>query len=396
MSVTAPPVVFSPNARDDTTGSHYFGPFVVGANLYAVLGTSTFTFISVWKSTDSGQTWNRLDQGHAPRMDTNEEFDCILIGTILNILLPTISQDGMTVKLEVITFDTGTDTYGAYIGPGTHNATMPRLAQFSNGDLLAAFFDTSLPGPSFVIFSGGVWGAVTNFAASVSITGLVIGPDDIARLFYYTHGFPAGPVNVFMRSFTQGGVLSGQSAVFSSTYRANQTPTFNSFPVGRIVIWNNKLILPYYGNPAGSGFQAGVYVGDPYTAPVWTFTLVDTLAWAGTELDSFAYSFIDSGNNLYLFWCAIDTTNAISRIYYAINSGAGFAAPAFFYDEIMNPPMAIGIPFGTVVQTLSATLFANGKFGVISSATNDCAGFYLLDAGGPPPPPPPLVKKCLQ
>jgi hypothetical protein len=388
---TAPPVAFIPPARDDTTGSHYFGPYAIGLNLYAVLGTSNFTFLSVWKSTDNGATWNRLDQSHAPRMDTNEEFDVILVGTVFNILLPTISEDGMNVNLEVITFDTGTDTYGAYIGPGTQNATMPRLAQFGNGDLLAMYFDTSIPGVSLAIFSGGVWGAPTSFGPGGSITGLVIGADDIARLFYFTH--TGGGVQVFMRTFTHGGVLSGQTAVFTSTYRANQESTYKEFPVGRIVIWNGNLILPYYGNPAGSGKQAGIYIGAPYTAPVWTFLLVDTLTWAGTELDSYAYAFIDSSNNLYLFWCANDPTNNIGQLYYAVNTGSGFGTPVLYYDLIANPPAPLGPSdpvWGTVTRTLGATLYSNGKFGVISSATDGCAGFYL----GPAAPPP--VKRCLQ
>jgi hypothetical protein len=386
--VTTPPVVFSPNARDDQNGSHYFGPFVVGANLYAITAGSNFTFLNIFKSTDNGATWIRMDQVHAPRIavgGVQTMFDAVLIGTVFSILYGN-PIGGAPV---IITFDTGTDTYGAPSVDGPGSASMVRLAVFSNGDLLASYLDTSVPGPAFVIFSGGVWGAQVNFIANVSLTGLVMGADDIARLFYYTH---VGGVQVFMRTFTHAGVISAQTAVFTSTYRANMEGVFNEFPCGRPVIWNGSLILPYYGNPTGSGVQAGVYVGTPFAAPVWTFTLVDTLAWAGTELDSYAYSLIDGHNNLVLFWCSVDTTLTISQIYYAINPGAGFGPPVLFYDEIANPPTAIGVPFGTVVRTLGAFRYANDAFGVLSSATNDCAGFYL--AGVAPPPPPP-VRKCL-
>ena len=385
-NVTQPPVVFVPNARDDQNGSHYFGPFVVGLNLYAITAGSNFTFLNIFKSTDNGVTWNRMDQINAPRIavgGVQTMFDAILVGTVFSILY----GNPLGGHPKIITFDTGTDTYGAPSVDGPGSASMVRLARFSNGDLLAVYLDTSVPGPAFTIFSGGVWGVENTFLGNVSLTGLVMGADDIARLFYYTH--PAG-VTVEMRTFTHAGVIGAEVDVFSSTYRANQEGAFNEFPVGRPVIWNNKLILPYYGNPAGSGKQAGVYIGDPYTAPVWTFQLVDTIVWAGTELDSYGYAFIDSNNNLYLFWCAVDTTNNISRIYYAVNVGAGFGAPVFFYDEIANPPVAQGVPFGTVVRTLSATLFASGKFGVLTSATNDCAGFYLIDGSAGPPPPPPV------
>jgi hypothetical protein len=380
-NVTQAPVVFTPDARDDQNGSHFMGPFVVGANLYAITAGSNFTFLNIFKSTDNGVTWNRMDQTHAPRIavgGVQTMFDPLLIGTVFSILYGNSSGGAP----KIITFDTATDTYGAPSVDGPGSASMVRLAMFSNGDLLAVYLDTSVPGPSFSIYSGGAWGAEVSFIGNVSITGLVMGADDIARLFYYTH--PAG-VTVSMRTFTHAGVIGAQQAVFSSTYRANQESTFNEFPVGRIVIWNGNLILPYYGNPAGSGFQAGIYIGTPYTAPVWTFLLADTLVWAGTELDSYAYAFIDSGNNLVLFWCSVDTANNISQIYFAVNSGAGFGAPVLFYDETANPP--VGAQFGPVVRTLSATLFANGKYGVISSSTTNCAGFYLIDGAAPPPPP---------
>jgi len=373
-TVTLPPIVFTPDSRDDQNGSHYCGPFIVGKNLYVVLATSNFTFLGIFKSTDNGLTWNRMDQTHAPGIavgGVQTMFDAILQGTVFTILYG--NPIGGAPKL--ITFDTGTDTYGSPSVDGPGSASMVRLAVFSNGDLLAVYLDTSIPGPAFTIFSAGAWGVENSFVGNVSITGLVMGPDDIARLFYYTH--PAG-VTVSMRTFTHAGVISAQSAVFSSTYRANQEGVFNEFPCGRPVIWNGSLILPYYGNPAGSGVQSGVYIGTPYTAPVWTFTLVDTLGWAATELDSYGYSFIDANNNLYLFWCSIDTANNISRIYYAVNSGAGFGPPVFFYDEIANPPTEGTIPFGTVVRTLSATLFPTGNFGAVTSATDGCAGFYLF------------------
>jgi hypothetical protein len=386
--VTLPPVVFSPDSRDDQNGSHYFGPFPVGANLYAITATSNFTFLGIFKSTDNGATWNRMDQAHAPRIalgGVQTMFDALLIGTVFSVLY----ADAFAGGLRIITFDTGTDLYGAPSAVGPANPSMVRLAMFSNGDLLAAFLDTSIPGPGFAIFSGGVWGVESSFVGNVSITGLVMGSDDIARVFYYTH--PAG-VTVFMRTVDQLGTIGAQQPVFTSTYRANMEGAFNEMPCGRPVIWNNKLILPYYGNPAGSGKQAGVYIGDPFTAPVWTFQLVDTLTWAGTAQDTYAYAFVDSGNNLYLFWCSVDTTLTISQIYYAVNSGAGFGAPILFYDEIANPPTAIGIPFGTVVRTLGAFRFVDGKFGVLSSATDGCAGFFLGPAAPLPPPP---VRRCL-
>jgi hypothetical protein len=385
-SVTQAPVHISPIARDDQNGSHYFGPFVVGANFYAVLGTGNR--IRVYKSTDNGVTWNRQDSLNELVCTGSGfgEWD-ILFDTGTGIIT-ILYISGFTNQLRISTFATSTDTYGAASVDGPGNTNFIRLARFAAGDLLVAFFDTSLPGPSLVIFSGGAWGAVTNFIGNLSLTGLIIGADDIARLIYYNKQAPG--LNVFFRTFTHAGVLGGQTAIFSSSYLANSgIDSFAEMPVGRALIWNGNLILPYYGNPTGSGKQAGIYVGTPYTAPIWTFVLADNLVWPGTEFDAYGYCFIDSSNNLILFWCAIDNTVGTSQIYFAINSGTGFAAPVLFYDQVLNPPAGT---YSAPVHTLSAFLFSNGNYGAFTAINNTvgglCEGFYLIGGAAPPPPVP--------
>jgi hypothetical protein len=367
-------------ARDDINGSHYFGPFPIGANLYAALVDFLTSHVNVYKSTDGGLTWATMDSANRPICAN--ALDVLLVGTVFHLLYPTAAN-----VLKHITFDTATDTFGPVSVDGPGNAAVPRIAQFSSGDFCIGYNDSVDPlfTVKLLIFSGGAWGAAVPVPTpQPNITGLIIGPDNVARCLYMNEH--VSPMQVLFRTFTNAGVLGPANLIFSSTYIANATiDAFPMLPVGKGVIWNNSFIVPYYGNPAGSGKQAGVYVGTPYTAPVWTFVLLNTLAWSVNELDCYAYTFVDGSGNLRVFWISIDVvghsiTDQINRMYYVTNGGAGYSAPQVFYDATANPPP---VP-GGLLHTIGAALYPNNKFGVITAINEgaSCVGFYLIDGAG--------------
>lgn len=384
--VLAPPIIIdgtSP-ARDDFNGSHYFGPFVIGANLYAVLASNLpagpgTRFLNVYKSTNNGLAWTNLDTANRPILNSgSQEFDVILNGSVLKIVYVV---PGVNHVARIVTFDTGTDTFGAVSadGPIAHSV---KLVQFASGDVCVWYNQLTLGLCAAVIFSGGVWGAATTIPnGKNNVATAVLGANDVAQLFYYDTNAPG--FNLFYRTFTNPGVMGAEQAVLSSAFLANQNE--NSVPVGRISIWNGNFKAPYY----DANGHAAIFTGAPYTAPVWDAgVLVDTLTWGVNEQDSDGFTLVDANNNLILFWNSEDTGNVVpvDQMYYAINSGSGFAAPVLFYDAVANPQLQdpAQTPASQFLHTLSAVRFTNGNFGVITAMEENgfCAGYYLSGAGG--------------
>jgi hypothetical protein len=404
--VTAPPVLIATAgipARVDAGGSNFEGPFVVGTSLYLVLiSQSAFPntdLLNVYKSTDNGATWTSMDQSHRPT--TNNDCDVVQNAGVFTIIYGSSAAGN---ALKVIAFNTATDTFGAVSVDGPLTNGNARVAQFASGDLCVWYNQLTLGLCAVVIFSAGAWGAaVTVPNAKNSIATIVMGLNNVAQLFYDDSNAPG--INVFFRTFTNGGALGGEQAVFSASFF--NTPA-GGIPIGRTVIWNGNFIVPYYAGVNGN--QAGVYIGTPYTAPVWTFTLVDPVLQPpqvppGLDQvgDLWVFAMVDSNNNLILFWITVNDNlpapplpGSVNFMSYAINPGTGFGAPVVFYNETTNPQRADPTHINDILHTLSANRFASGRFGVVTAMdiTNPgggtppgptvCAGFYLLDGSGCP------------
>jgi hypothetical protein len=395
--VTTPPIILDAAhpASDDNGGSHFYGPFIVGTSLYAVdMGDELAHHVNVYKSVDNGQTWTNKDTANRP--STSQSIDASLNGTLFTIVYTSSSVGD---PLKIITFDTATDTFGAPSVDGPLTNGNARIAQFASGDFCVLYGGFTLGIQAVVIFSAGAWGTPVQIPnAKNSIAAILIGANNIAQLFYFDIQAPG--LNVFLRTFTNAGVLGAEQNVFSSAV-LNPTPQAG-IPIGRSVIWNGNFVVPYYGGVAGN--QAGVWIGTPYTAPVWAFTLVNPVVPVegnppDPASDFSAFALIDNSNNLTLFWITTsDITQTLqvppylNQVQYAINAGTGFGAVQVFYDEPVNPPPGlIDGPFVDVV-TLSATS-ANGRYAVLAPfcgcPTALCLGVgFLAGAGG-------IMKRCL-
>jgi hypothetical protein len=374
--ITTPPIIFNPvtNPRMDVAGSEFCGPFTIGAAQYAVLiNQNTNNHLVVYKSTDGGATWNSMDAAHGP--NTSLTAQPILNGTVFTIVY-TSSTVGNPLK--IITFDTATDTFGVPSVDGPLTNGNARLAQFASGDLCVWYGGFTLGIQQVVIFSGAAWGAPVNVPnAKNSVLTIVMGPNNVAQLFYFDIQAPG--LNVFFRTFTNGGVLGSEQNVFSASV-LNQS----SLPTGPVILRNGNFILPAYGGVNGN--QAGIWTGAPYTAPVWAFTLVDPVGQGPQPAgDTDAFALVDGSNNLILFWITLNSVPVvpINQMSFSINSGAGFAAPVLFADETAYPQTVDPSAVGNVLHTLSAARYTNGKFGVVTAidltvpAPPPCAGFFL-------------------
>jgi hypothetical protein len=392
MPVTLPPVIIEASGQaraaggfGNNNGLTFFGPFEIGANLYIVQLESNTIQIAVYKSADQGGTWTSQDVAGQVTSLSQGAFDVAESGGLLYILFVNAAN-----HFQVVQFDTGTDTFGAAGAALTwtnyNSALNIRLLRVTSGDLYA--FAEVTNGAStkiqYAVFSGGVWGALTEFTAFIAATtdllrAVAVDSGDLMHVTY--RRFAAGVLALRYSSLTTGGVVSAGTVIDSGGLGGNAWDT------GHMAVWGTKLVLP--NTDSATGLLAGVWTGTPLAAPVWTFTPVDTLPWAATVTDLYLFSFA-IGGTAYLFWSPQDFSPAdpadiIDRIYVSSNAGSGWSIPTPFYDEVTNPQLQDpGIdPYLQFIHTMSATLLSSGRFGVTTALEeNDlCSGYFLLDAG---------------
>ncbi len=123
-TITTPPILLSNSSQDGL--APFSGPFEVGSALYLVtIEFSPVNALHVWKSTDGGVTYAIKNAANQP-IGTGS-YDVKLIGTTFYIVFAPFAG-----SKAMVTFDTGTDTYGA---PVTLNAQAGLMAALSDGSI---------------------------------------------------------------------------------------------------------------------------------------------------------------------------------------------------------------------------------------------------------------------
>jgi len=374
--VTSPPINI--NNATDRGEAPFSGPFEASGALYLVtIETTPANAIHVWKSSDSGSTWTLKDSANQPGA-TGLGYDVLLIGTVLYIA--PISNPG-TATFGVIAFDTATDTYGALVPSGyTMQGQKIRIAALSDNSITLFYQkpDTSL---KFTTFAAGVFGVEVAFAAagSQSVRSLVADAGDVLHAFWSKA--VAGTTTLNHTTITAG-VVGAPQAV----HAAAGFPFFVNAQRSNAAVWTieDKLVFP---SSLDDGTLAGVWVGTPIAAPVWSFELVDDIDWTGagfpSETDAETFLFV-SGGVLYAFWIALDYSDGpiIDREYFKSNDGSGWSAPTIYYDAVTDPqvfdPVADADQFIHFTNFTKLTSGAFGSFIALETPTF-CASFYLLD-----------------
>jgi len=377
--VTDPPILIN-NATDRGTAP-FSGPFEIGSALYLVSNETTPTpGIHVWKSLDSGATWTLQDSANQPTTD-GDSYDVTLIGTVFFIAVQNIVINP-NENLQMITFDTATDTYGALVDSGRTVAlgANVRMAALSDLSLVIVYQkpDTSI---KFTTFAAGVFGAEVAFAAAASQAprAIVIDLSDVAHVFWSKTVTGTTTLN---HTTITAGVVSAPQAVHANT---NSVFVTSKSPA---VIWGDKLVFPSRTDIAATA-AAGVWIGTPIAAPVWSFELVDDIDWPGLgfpgESDVLPFVFLGGDGLLYVFWTALDyddIANIIDREYYKTNDGSGWSDPILFYDAVTDPQTADPVaPEDQFIHVTNFTLLSDnttiGAFIALETPTF-CAPFYLI------------------
>jgi hypothetical protein len=367
--------------------------------LYAIAFSSSFG-PSIYKSTDGGATWAAQDDANIAAYNIGA-WDVVQSGTNL-IIAGTHATAGQFVK--VIIFDTTTDTWGAESANGPaffhvppSGAVLVRVVEVASGDLWA-FVNISSgtnlrDSIGYDILSGGVWGGVVNFVVDNAtptfnfLQQVVVDSADLIHVIYKKNTLGDMSASLYHRTVTTAGVIGAEQAIQLA---------FTPYSCGRAVAWVNpvstveSIVVPYYDS---SNNLAGVWMGTPASAPVWSFTLVDTLGWPAGYTDygtaqagrGSAFAFI-GGTTLYLAWASHDPTYAVvNALYVAANDGNGWSAPTLFYDEVANPP-SWSADFDEVPELYSDSflILADAAIGAISNVDSVGAAALPPVGGGVP------------
>ena len=375
--MAAPVQIYSNDFRREIINQT--GPFEHGTNLY-VVGKSSAAKVGIFKSVDGGATWVAQDAANDPILPS-DFLDIAFSDPNIHVIY---WAQGTTVY-KVKTFDTLTDTWGAASanGPPEQDPNAidqsVRLVRVASGDLYALYFD--VPGANGVInyqvLSGGVWSAATPLVGSVGTVhnypiSAFVDSLDVIHLFYRkvpVYNSDTGPV--YHITLTTGGVVGVEEIV---------NPASTSQRYGRAVefVAGDSYLIPSYD---GSTI-AGVWEGTPRSAPVWTFTLVDTIPPAAGVTDVSAFAMVNpAGTVALLLWGSSDdpapydlnnpATFTINNYYYAVNTGSGWSAPILLYDEVADPPAwIIGNP-GRFTN-IGANFLTDGNFAPLADI--DCTG----------------------
>ena len=245
-------------------------PFEYSGNLYCVLlgpvGPGPYS-LTIWKSTDSGTTWNALDAAHHPTSASGSmvpAFD--QDHTIVVAYLP----DNNGNPISLINFDLATETWGAAYAAGGPTANLVLQTFLSpTGDVIVIYSVTfgGIFGLPAVRYSAGTWGTAfdvaANFAGSKSIfCGGVMDSSDVLHVFWQDNS---------TGEFYYQQVLSNDSLGASNDFVGSAADFYVSGPLQPIVI-GNMIALPmtvYYAG-VNTDCYYDLLMGTPLSGPVWS------------------------------------------------------------------------------------------------------------------------------
>lgn len=374
--ITATPVTIDPTNFSRQAANEQ-GPFEfkVGSNAYQVLINNQVPVtprISIYKSTDGGSSWAEQDQAGTPpniqgQLIAFQEAD----GT-LDILY----RESLGNFLQIVHFDTATDTYGTPTVAGSTILNLSNSTVFyrqSGGTYVVVYTTGSL---RYLTNSGGVWSGPTLLRASTGLLTGVVDATDVCHLFTSEVGFQLS-YRQLSAAFSLGSVTTFTGNVF-----------FNGG--GTAIIWGGSSVAVLYARSDGT---EQVQIGTPLASPV--FTAYTSVFPSGSPA-TYSYPLLVEGSDgvLNAFITAIENPDVIDEIRQSVFDGVStWGAPIVFYDEITNPPPDSDTSHFQFIHTASA-VHINGLWiyaTAMETSTDDgvtvfCTGFALIQIPVPPEP----------
>lgn len=326
------------------SSNNTLGPFAISAALYVVIYDSNTPAIAMYKSTDQGITWARVDSAGEVTdiVNANNLMTCCTDGSSIFVVYP----NGSTDNVSVVEFDTVTQKWGAEIATDNPWSNSSELQE----QPMACFYRVA--DDSIIILSAPFF--------------TVVGFDSYARCGYFLFDVAAATWGSYIAcgldspsdpSFWDADCIVAGSAgsvhfIFSvasgivgkNTYYQQQLSGLNALGVVAEIDSSTWYFGPNTGGPACSdGSEVVVAVLEVFGTPtitVWSglssnpisFTS-KTRTFSVTNVDS--YKVLRVGGITYLFVLADDGAGNFS-VYLSTDSGAGFGVPSIIGTSIIN------------------------------------------------------------
>jgi hypothetical protein len=356
--ITTAPILVAATAQPDSNqNTRFIGAqhiVIIGEHIYVGVvespdGNPPFHF-QVYKSTNHGTTWNRMDAAHEPTSGAAPIYvaDAASDGVYFVWNDSTVLTGG---TLSYARFDPVTDTWGTPVitADNLSSGAYQSIARRSNGDIVV-FYQTALDHTlvDFGIFShAGAWGGDNLFYTGVSISlpaACIAGSDNMIHVLL-NDGL--GPFDVEYNTLSPANVVSAPASIASLV---------DQMEAGLPQIWNNRLIFPYGDTGA---VNDAMFVGTPANAPVWTNPLLPLSATHG----QWPIAFVTSANRLLIFQTLVGAGDNPLQLWYTPFDGSSFGTAVLYYDALANPP-ATSVRDLLIVSL--ATIPAIGIVGIVA------------------------------
>lgn len=377
-----PTVVVGPS---DFIACGYAGPFVIGANLYTILVRLSTLQITVWKSTDNGNTWTEQDTIHSPvagNMTGDDWITSVTDGTNFYVFYSavnsgsaswsvskysTVSDTWISTSVSIITWTSPNQNYiGAFYRP-------------SNGTIVVLYADSTGLGTAwqtkYFIFTVGTnsFSAAVNCGentASDVTNGFGVVPGngtDLLLVYIGVDQTVSGNSFVKYQTLSIGNVLGALTLIDTIPMVGFQWPGSNFAEVSAYSDGTNVLIAL-----APQNHQGMMYTYKATTAAlVFTRQIVNL----GVTATVNGVSALVSGGSLFAF-ASTTTDNAHFPVNLVIDTGAGFGASTLLF----TPGGAGGFNFDAGNQAVisSAPTTANNWDIIVNGSTTSGVNFSVF------------------
>lgn len=361
----------------------------------------------VFKSTDAGLTWAQCDAANSPIFGGNGEVTAQPFGGQLFIPLFASANAG----IEIFVFDFASEVFVTPIpnGPRANTGAAPfgvcamDCKILSNGDIVVAFYPSSIFGPitntlSVALCSGGTWSARVDIQSNTGhanrlLMAILDASDTVNVIWEEVTGSTAGTVS--NTQWTAGAVSNvdviAPMALASNYwhYNGDANPVV---AIGRYSAARNAIVIPLY-NRTGSG-QIEFLIGTLGVTNSYSIISGPSPSFGSdAQLPSFAFNSDES------FWYVmIDIIPAVGvddQIEYwkSTDQGASWSGGLLFYDHTTDPPTP---PPPTVdgMEGQTFRVLADGTLATVIAIPTDpvqffCGEEYYFSI----PPEPPVTRK---
>jgi hypothetical protein len=309
------PVLITPN--DDFFVAGTPGPFQIGSKIYVISQDMITAVINCWMSSDSGNTWSKIDGAHSPAA-TTRGFAACTDGTNIWVAFNNVAD----TALMYAGFDTVTGFWLSSVSTGVVGSGPQQIAyRPSDTSLIICGFASGTFLLSYVVatIGGGTIGWTTcsnNAAGKTTNCWAILQGAGTDLWFVFTEYTTAGIGTQHLQTQKVGsGSVTNIDTGASNSGISNAPAAGYSDGTTIAIVWAPN---------------AGVDSANVLQAPAATMIFVSStlVPPGGTSQLSFFVTFVSGSTTVVVFNLASPAT----VLYFFVNTGGGYGAAVFLAD----------------------------------------------------------------